>query len=350
MGAASSSSSSTRTRTLRRWGLRAAGSGLLLGLLFWLLPRDAILTALRNTPPGLFALIFAGFLASHVAAAAKWWLLMGRPCGFALAVRAHFGGLAANLCLPGAIGGDAVRAGLVHGAMRDGARLTAAAVADRAIDLVSLTLLSVLGFLTLARGGSAGMVLAQAAALMLALAASGWAVVRLKAGDPLIFARAEEEMAALAGAGIAFEVVPGISAAQGAAARLRIPLTRREDARRFQVVTGHAANGQLPDDFDWSGLTDARATTAVYMPKATIGRLCGELIARGLPPDHPATAVFDATRAGEAIVSGTVSTRAELLAERDGDASPGIVLRGSVLAARVRVEGSWEVTKAEASA
>jgi uroporphyrin-III C-methyltransferase/precorrin-2 dehydrogenase/sirohydrochlorin ferrochelatase len=186
--------------------------------------------------------------------------------------------------------------------------------------------------------------------LMLALAASGWAVVRLKAGDPLIFARAEEEMAALAGAGIAFEVVPGISAAQGAAARLRIPLTRREDARRFQVVTGHAANGQLPEDFDWSGLTDARATTAVYMPKATIGRLCGELIARGLPPDHPATAVFDATRAGEAIVSGTVSTLAHLLAERDCDASPCIVLLGSVLAARVRVEGSWEVTKAEASA
>lgn len=185
--------------------------------------------------------------------------------------------------------------------------------------------------------------------LMLALAASGWAVVRLKAGDPLIFARAEEEMAALADAGIAFEIVPGITAAQGAAARLKVPLTRREDARRFQVVTGHAANGQLPEDFDWSGLADPRATTAVYMPKATIGRLCEELIARGLPSDHPATAVFDATRAGEAIVSGTVSTLARLLAERDGGA-PCIVLVGGVLAAHAGVEAARGVTKAEASA
>jgi uroporphyrin-III C-methyltransferase / precorrin-2 dehydrogenase / sirohydrochlorin ferrochelatase len=166
--------------------------------------------------------------------------------------------------------------------------------------------------------------------LMLALAASGWSVVRLKAGDPLIFARAEEEMAALAGAGIAFDVVPGISAAQGAAARLKVPLTRRTDARRFQIVTGHAANGQLPEDFDWAGLADPRATTAVYMPKATIGRLCAELTNRGLSPDHPATAVFNATRTDELIVSGTVATLPGLLAARDGGA-PCIVLVGSVL-------------------
>ncbi len=134
---------------------------------------------------------------------------------------------------------------------------------------------------------------------MVALASAGRRVVRLKAGDPLMFGRLEEEIAALDAAGIAFDVVPGISAAQGAAARLGVPLTRRRGARRFQAITGHATDGRLPDDFDWSGVADPKATTAVYMPKATIGVLCAELLRRGLPAEHPAVAVFNATRADE---------------------------------------------------
>ncbi len=117
--------------------------------------------------------------------------------------------------------------------------------------------------------------------LMVALAIAGRRVVRLKAGDPLMFGRLEEEIAALEAAAIAFDVVPGISAAQGAAARLGVPLTRRRGARRFQAITGHASDGRLPDDFDWSGVADPKATTAVYMPKATIGVLCAELMRRG---------------------------------------------------------------------
>ena len=89
--------------------------------------------------------------------------------------------------------------------------------------------------------------------LMVALANAGRRVVRLKAGDPLMFGRLEEEIAALEAAGIAFDVIPGISAAQGAAARLGVPLTRRRGARRFQAITGHASDGRLPGDFDWSG-------------------------------------------------------------------------------------------------
>ncbi len=123
--------------------------------------------------------------------------------------------------------------------------------------------------------------------LMVALASAGRRVVRLKAGDPLMFGRLEEEIAALDAAGIAFEVIPGISAAQGAASRLGVPLTRRRGARRFQAITGHATDGHLPDDFDWSGVADAKATTAVYMPKATIGVLCAELLRRGLLGSAP---------------------------------------------------------------
>jgi uroporphyrin-III C-methyltransferase/precorrin-2 dehydrogenase/sirohydrochlorin ferrochelatase len=164
--------------------------------------------------------------------------------------------------------------------------------------------------------------------LMVALATSGWKVVRLKAGDPLIFGRAEEEIAALAAAGVPHEIVPGITAAQGAAASLKIPLTRRRGARRFQVITGHAANGGLPDDFDWAGLADAGALTAVYMPKATIQHLCSELLVRGLPSDHPVTAVFDATRSSESIITATLATLpSRLAAERRS--APCIVLIGA---------------------
>ena len=92
--------------------------------------------------------------------------------------------------------------------------------------------------------------------LMVALAAAGCCVVRLKAGDPLMFGRLEEEISALDAAGIDFDIVPGISAAQAAATRLKAPLTRRRGARRFQAITGHAADGHLPDDFDWAGLAD----------------------------------------------------------------------------------------------
>lgn len=169
--------------------------------------------------------------------------------------------------------------------------------------------------------------------LMVALALAGRRVVRLKAGDPLMFGRLEEEIAALDGAGVAFDVIPGISAAQGAAARLKVPLTRRRGARRFQAITGHAADGRLPDDFDWAGLADPKATTAVYMPKATIGDLCAALLARGLAPHHPAVAVFDATRASEAVLVATIATLPERIAGIGGEA-PCIVLIGDAVARR----------------
>lgn len=171
-------------------------------------------------------------------------------------------------------------------------------------------------------------------ALMVGLARAGRRVVRLKAGDPLMFGRLEEEIAALTEAGIAYTIVPGISAAQGAASALGIGLTRRRGTRRFQAITGHAADGRLPDDFDWSGLADAKATTAVYMPKATIELLCQELQRRGLPAEHPAVAVFNATRPDQALIPGTLATLPRLLAELGSDA-PCIVLIGTGAAAQV---------------
>jgi uroporphyrin-III C-methyltransferase/precorrin-2 dehydrogenase/sirohydrochlorin ferrochelatase len=169
--------------------------------------------------------------------------------------------------------------------------------------------------------------------LMIALANARRRVVRLKAGDPLMFGRLEEEITALEAVGIAFDVIPGISAAQGAAARLGVPLTRRRGARRFQAITGHASDGRLPGDFDWSGLADPKATTAVYMPKATIGVLCDELMRRGLPAEHPAVAVFDVTRADEVVLSASIATLPQHIAAIDSHA-PCIILIGVAAAQR----------------
>ena len=120
-------------------------------------------------------------------------------------------------------------------------------------------------------------------ALMISLAQAGKRVVRLKGGDPMIFGRAGEEIAACRAAGIAVEVVPGISAAQGAASRLLVSLTRRKLARRLQYVTGHSAGGHLNSDVDWSSIADPSTTTVVYMPAKTLGELVATAVAHGLP-------------------------------------------------------------------
>lgn len=145
-------------------------------------------------------------------------------------------------------------------------------------------------------------------ALMVGLARSGKRVVRLKAGDPLIFGRAGEEVAALERAGIPVEIVPGITAAQGAAAGLRRSLTHRSGARRLQFITGHARGSRLPEDIDMASLADPHTTTAVYMPLGTLEQLVRRLQNAGADPGRPVSAVVNATRNDEHRVSGTLET------------------------------------------
>jgi uroporphyrin-III C-methyltransferase/precorrin-2 dehydrogenase/sirohydrochlorin ferrochelatase len=168
-------------------------------------------------------------------------------------------------------------------------------------------------------------------ALMVSLAKAGKRVVRLKGGDPLIFGRAGEEIAACRSAGIAVEVVPGISAAQGAASRLGLSLTHRTLARRVQYVTAHGANGRLPADLDWASLADPSTTTVVYMPKRTLAELAKTAMAHGLAPDTPAVSVAAATRPEQEIVAGTIADIAGRLADAPSD-SPILVMIGRALA------------------
>ena len=177
-------------------------------------------------------------------------------------------------------------------------------------------------------------------ALMISLAKSGRAVVRLKGGDPMIFGRADEEIAACRAAGIPIEVVPGITTAQGAAGRLLVSLTRRSEARRLQYITGHSRGGKLPEDIDWKSVADPTVTTVVYMPTKTLPDLVDAAVEAGLDPRTPAVAVVSATRADERVIASTIADLPERLAA-ERLAGPVVVMIGRVFD-RVR-SGASEV-------
>ncbi len=179
-------------------------------------------------------------------------------------------------------------------------------------------------------------------ALMVSLAKAGRRVVRLKGGDPLIFGRAGEEIAACRKAGIAVEIVPGISAAQGAASRLGVSLTHRKLARRIQYVTAHGADGRLPADIDWRSIADPATTTVVYMPKRALAQLADAAQTHGLPGDTPAIAMVAATRPDQTIIAATVADIAIKLdaAKLEG---PVLVMIGRALAQAVRDRQSTDV-------
>jgi len=174
-------------------------------------------------------------------------------------------------------------------------------------------------------------------ALMVTLARAGKRVVRLKGGDPMIFGRATEEIAACRAAGIPVEVVPGISAAQGAASRLGVSLTHRERARRVQYVTGHGSDGRLPADIDWKSIADPSATTIVYMPVKTHPAFAAAAIAAGLDAATPAVAVINATRPDETVIRATIADLPQHLAAATV-AGPAVVMIGRVFAGAARTE------------
>jgi uroporphyrin-III C-methyltransferase/precorrin-2 dehydrogenase/sirohydrochlorin ferrochelatase len=166
-------------------------------------------------------------------------------------------------------------------------------------------------------------------ALMISLAKGGRAVVRLKGGDPMIFGRADEEIAACRAAGIPVEVVPGITTAQGAAGRLLVSLTRRGTARRVQYITGHSRGGSLPDDIDWKSVADPSVTTVVYMATKTLPDLVNAGLKAGLDANTPAVAVISATRAGERVIAAKIADLPGRLAA-EPLAGPVVVMIGRV--------------------
>lgn len=142
--------------------------------------------------------------------------------------------------------------------------------------------------------------------LLVTLARAGRRVVRLKGGDPFVFGRGSEETAHLARHGVAFEVVPGITAAAGCAAALGLPLTHRGVANGIRFVTGHACdNAEL--DLNWDSLADPETTLVVYMGHANVEPICHRLIAAGLAPDTPAIAVSNGTTPAQTVCCASLA-------------------------------------------
>jgi len=154
--------------------------------------------------------------------------------------------------------------------------------------------------------------------LLVALGRQGRKVVRLKAGDPMIFGRAAEEMEALREGGVGFEVVPGVTAAFAAAASAQIPLTLRGVASNLVFATGHNANSEtLPD---WAGLALKGATVAVYMGRSVAAAVAERMIGAGMTPETPVAVIENAAHPDERQFAGALSDLAVLSnrAEIDG--------------------------------
>jgi uroporphyrin-III C-methyltransferase len=165
--------------------------------------------------------------------------------------------------------------------------------------------------------------------LLVDYATTGVRVVRLKSGDAGIFGRLEEEIDALRQAGIAYEIIPGVTSACVAAATGGIPLTRRHTSRRVQFITGADVTGQLPADLNWAALADPDSTTVVYMGKRTFPALVAKLIEHGMAADTPALLAESLGRDDQRLLRTTIAALAQELAQGVGPAT-AVILFGAL--------------------
>ncbi len=166
--------------------------------------------------------------------------------------------------------------------------------------------------------------------LMVTRAASGLQVVRLKSGDPLIFGRAGEEMEALRGANIEYEIVPGVTSALGAAAAAGIPLTHRRASSTIVLTAGHrasASSASASNDADWRQFAVSGSTLVVYMPGSDHHEISNRLSTAGFARETPCAIISLATRPDQRIYRTTVSE----LSTAPRLASPTLLVVGEVV-------------------
>ncbi len=164
--------------------------------------------------------------------------------------------------------------------------------------------------------------------LLVEAAQSGKRTVRLKGGDPFVFGRGGEEIEALRDAGVAYAVVPGITAGIGAAAASEVPLTFRGEALRITLLTAHKAKDA--EVVDWSALTDQKMTVVVYMGMTAAPAIRAGLLAAGRPPQTPVGVFARVTRPDAKSVVGTLDQLPALAAQVDR--GPAILIIGDVVA------------------
>ncbi|MDR5858034.1 uroporphyrinogen-III C-methyltransferase [Halomonas eurihalina] len=169
---------------------------------------------------------------------------------------------------------------------------------------------------------------AEIGALMVRLAGEGKRVVRLKGGDPGVFGRMGEELAALDAAGIGSEIVPGITAASAACASMGIPLTDRGHAQQLRLITAQQCReGGEPD---WPALARRDETLVFYMGLSRVEAICNGLRGAGLPGDWPIMLVANASLPGQEALVGTLADMPERLAAHPLP-SPCLIIVGSVV-------------------
>jgi len=161
--------------------------------------------------------------------------------------------------------------------------------------------------------------------LMVTLAASGLQVVRLKGGDPLIFGRIGEEIAALHKANIEFEIVPGVTAALGAASIAQIPLTHRQSSHALVFLAGHTASGEDPTN--WRALASLGATVVIYMPGHDYSNIAHKFRSADLPDETPCAIISRATTPEEQVFS----TNLKNLGDAPHLPAPTLLVIGEVL-------------------
>jgi uroporphyrin-III C-methyltransferase/precorrin-2 dehydrogenase/sirohydrochlorin ferrochelatase len=164
---------------------------------------------------------------------------------------------------------------------------------------------------------------------MIRHAQAGRHVVRLKGGDPFIFGRGGEELAAARAAGIPCEVVPGITAALGCAAATGLPLTLRNTAQAVTLIT--AQGGDDLDTLDWPGLGAAQHTLAIYMGAGRAAAIRDRLIAHGRSPRTPVAVIQDGTTSAQRLASGVLAELTAML-ERNGIRAPALIVIGETAA------------------
>ncbi|MBV8637657.1 MAG: uroporphyrinogen-III C-methyltransferase [Candidatus Eremiobacteraeota bacterium] len=183
------------------------------------------------------------------------------------------------------------------------------------------------------RGGNHALPQGEIEALIVQKAREGKTVVRLKGGDPFVFGRGGEEAQTLREAGIAFQIVPGITSALAAPAYAGIPVTHRDFNTAFTVLTGHEDPTKDSSTIDWAKLADPHRTLVLLMAMGNLEEIARQLADHGLSPETPVAVIQDGTRPTQRTAVATLGTIANVV-RTSGLEAPAIVIVGDVVTLR----------------
>ncbi|HYZ40462.1 MAG TPA: uroporphyrinogen-III C-methyltransferase [Stellaceae bacterium] len=187
------------------------------------------------------------------------------------------------------------------------------------------------------RGGRPSPSQPDISARLIRLAQAGNRVLRLKGGDPCVFGRGGEEALALAGAGIPFRLVPGVTAGIGGLAYAGIPVTHRAANSAVTFLTGHNSDGEVPGGLDWNAIARGAPVLVLYMASRHLPQIAERLLAGGRQPNEPVAIISKATTPAQSVI---VSTLAEIATTTPTIPSPAIIVIGEVV--QLRDALAWE--------